>query len=153
MNTFQKRQKVWVFLVVSFSMLFTAHSLVAVSESSETGKNLSISLKARAVVLGPYVKLGDVGNLIIPNNKTRTQIASVIIGKAPPPGEAREISLNYIKRCLKSNGLEKYTSLLNGPKTIRIITAHVEIDKAFLQQEYAYIGQHKVRNSSFFLRF
>jgi len=153
MNIFQRKHKNWSLFIIGVSTLLTVHSLNAFSDTPEKSNNLSISLKARSVVLGPYVKLGDVGNLIIPNNKTRIQIASVIIGKAPPPGEAREISLNYIKRCLKSSGFEEYISFLNGPKTVRVITAHVEIDKAFLQQEFAYVGQHKLWYSSIFLCF
>lgn len=117
--------------------LLLAHGVIAASETSERGEKLSISLKARSVVLGPEVKLGDIGKVLIPDHHKRAQLASIVIGQAPPPGESSEISLTYIKRCLKLHGFEKYLSVIEGPRTVRIITAHVEIDKAFLREEFA----------------
>jgi len=98
---------------------------------------LSINLKARSVILGPQIKLGDLSHIYVSNTRKKVTIGKVTLGAAPPPGESTEISLNYIKRRLRTEGLEEYIQYLKGPRTIRVITAQNEIDKAFSREELA----------------
>jgi len=131
-------------LIMGLATVLLAQGAIASPDRKDSGEKFSISLKARAVVLGPEVKLGDISNVVIPDHNKRNQLASIVIGQAPPPGESSEISLTYIKRCLKLHGFEKYLSVIDGPRTIRIITAHVEIDKAFLRQEFVRAWEVKI---------
>ncbi|MCG8606493.1 hypothetical protein MJD09_16100 [bacterium] len=68
-------------------------------------EQLSINLKARALVIGPTIKLGDIGKIIVPDSAKGARVAELKIADAPPPGESSEISLNYIKRRLHAAGL------------------------------------------------
>ncbi|MFQ5648471.1 MAG: hypothetical protein ACE5IY_00875 [bacterium] len=97
----------------------------------------SIVLRAKSLVLGPVVTLGDIGHIVIPDSLQRTLLSSVKISDAPPPGETTEISMRHIMRRLKTAGFEKYLSALKGPRTIRVVTAQKEIDKAFLREALA----------------
>ena len=109
------------------------------SESKQLIKSnkLSIKLKARTIVLGPDVTLGDVSHILTPNSTIRAKLLTIKIGHAPPPSESSEIKLSHIKRCLKVAGFSKYINAIKGPRTIRVVTAEVEIDKAILKEEFA----------------
>ncbi|MCH8873367.1 hypothetical protein IH824_11465, partial [candidate division KSB1 bacterium] len=78
---------------------------------------MSIKLKARTIVLGPDITLGDVSNILTPNSIVRAKLLAIKIGHAPPPGESSEIKLSHIKRCLKVAGFEEYTKTIRGPRT------------------------------------
>ncbi|MFQ5705905.1 MAG: hypothetical protein ACE5HO_00525 [bacterium] len=98
---------------------------------------MSINLKSQALVLGPVIRLGDIGILSVPDSVARRRLESVELGKAAPPGESREISIYYIRRSLKRAGLGKFISNIKGPKTIRVTTAPIELDKARLRDGIA----------------
>ena len=98
---------------------------------------LSINLKPRAVVVGSIITLGDIGYVVLQDSVKKSMLTSIKIIDAPPPGESSEISLNYIKSCLKAAGFIDYVSAIRGPKVIRVTSAQIEIDKAFLKEEYA----------------
>jgi hypothetical protein len=112
--------------------------------TSNSKTELSINIKSKALVLGPKIKLGDIGVLVIPDSLKKEQLASIILGDAAPPGESREISLNYIKRSLKRAGLGEFNSYIRGPKTIRVTTAPVEMDKAIIKEGVALILKNKI---------
>lgn len=107
------------------------------SRQSKNNASLSIKLRARTTVLGPDVTLGDVSHILTRNRTIRARLLTIKIGHAPPPGESSEIKLSYIKRCLKMAGFTEYTKAIKGPRTIRVVTAQVEIDKAILKEEFA----------------
>ncbi len=109
------------------------------SESKQSIKSnkLSIKLKARTIVLGPDITLGDVSHILTPNSTIRTKLLTIKIGHAPPPGESSEIKLSHIKRCLKVAGFGECINAIKGPRTVRVVTAEVEIDKAILKEEFA----------------
>ncbi|MFQ5863913.1 MAG: hypothetical protein ACE5IW_01655 [bacterium] len=109
-----------------------------------SGRNFSINLKSKALVLGPKIKLGEIGKIIVPDSLQRLKLSSIELGQAPPPGESTDLSLNYIKRCLKRAGFEEFISYIKGPKTVRVTTAQIEIDKAFLEEGYANLLQFHI---------
>ncbi len=139
--------------IKSLSILFISTlCLLIVSDvgSSETkqSKNsskLSIKLKARTIVLGPDITLGEVSSILTPNSIVRTKLLAIKIGHAPPPGESSEIKVSYIKRCLKVAGFEEYAKTISGPRAIRVVTAQVEIDKAILKEEFAKLLKNTAR--------
>ena len=122
---------IFMCLIISLTILLNNHETLSAS------KDLSIKLKAKSLVIGPFITLGDVGYLFITDNNTKTRLSSIRIGIAPPPGESTEITLNHIKRKLESEGFGEYAAKINGPKTIRVSTAQKEIDKIFLNEELA----------------
>ncbi len=100
-------------------------------------QQFSINLKSRALVIGPEVTLGEIGRVIVPDPVKRAQLASINLGEAPPPGESTEISLSAVKTRLVKAGFGNFVPYVKGPRAIRVTTAEVEIDKAFLKPQYA----------------
>ena len=140
MNLFKKRLYAGV-----VSILFILGLIGMGSGEIKQSKNsikLSIKLKARTVVLGPDITLGNVSYILTSNSTTRAKLLTIKIGNAPPPGESSEIKLSHIKRCLKVAGLDQYSKLIKGPRTIRVVTAQIEIDKAILREEFAKFGKN-----------
>ena len=111
--------------------------------TSNENREFSINLKSKALVLGPKITLGDIGVLEIPDRIKKEKLASIILGDAAPPGESRELSLSYIKRCLKRAGFEEFNSYIRGSRMIRVTTAPVEIDKAILKDGFAFISRNE----------
>lgn len=111
--------------------------------SSRYSGQFSINLKAKVLVIGPIITLGDIGSIVIADSIKRTQLSELKIVDAPPPGESTEISLSYVKKRLRAAGLEDLISLLRGPSIIRVTTAQDEIDKAFVREEYAQLATPK----------
>lgn len=129
-----KIKVVFLFLII----LFFTVSETGFSESDQNSeKKFSIKIKAKVTVLGPEITLGDIGYVVVTDRTKRKRLLAVRICDAPPPGESTEISLRHIKRCLKTAGFSEYISSLKGPRNIRVITAEIEIDKAFLKEEFA----------------
>jgi hypothetical protein len=130
----KRNAKVLLSIVITLCM---AASVMSQNVESPSGNDLSINLKPRAVVVGPVITLGDIGYIVVQDSVRRSLLKSVRITDAPPPGESTEISLNYIKNRLKAAGFKDFASVINGPKSIRVTTAQIEIDKAFLREEFA----------------
>ncbi len=125
-------------LILTTMLLYVPKGLTLHGSNNDTqGGELSIILRARSLVLGPDITLGDIGEIAIPDSSQRRILSTIKIGQAPPPGESTEISLNYVRKCLRSAGLQKYLSALKGPRTIRVVTAQREIDKVFIREAMA----------------
>lgn len=144
-------------LIKTFISLGIIFSLFKISYGQNIPLNgkreFSINIKSKALVLGPKITLGEIGVLAIPDSVKKEQLASVELGLAPPPGESREITLRYIKRCIKRAGFGEFISYIKGPRTIRVITAPVEIDKAILKDEIAQLSGDNKNNELFFTVF
>lgn len=102
-----------------------------------TQEILQIRLKPMNLVIGNQIVLGDICELNIQNEEIRKRFSNINIGLAPPPGESIEITLISVKKKISIAGFSAYITYVTGPKIIRIKTAHREIDKAFLQEEFA----------------
>ena len=126
---------------MTIGLFFLLASQIGAGFSRSPGQQevitVAIKVKAKSLVLGPVVTLGDISSVEIPDNPKRTAITAIVITKAPPPGESTDISLADIKRKLRVAGFGKFVRLLKGPRTVRIITAHNEIDRAFLKEGLA----------------
>jgi flagella basal body P-ring formation protein FlgA len=106
-------------------------------------KDLSINLKARSLVIGPKILLHEICFIQTDNREIRQKIGAVQLGKAPPPGESKELTLSFIKQQLRQAGLQKYLDKISGPKVIRVTTAHQEISKAVLEDAVTeYVREH-----------
>ncbi len=128
------------YLAILFLLVLVSHIGAGASSNGDvkdTSNLLSIKVKAKSLVLGPEVTLGDISSLHLGEGQSNEALNSIKIMKAPPPGESTDVSMSEIKRKLKIAGFEKYIPFLKGPRTVRIITAHNEIDKAFLKEGLA----------------
>ena len=121
-------------VVIIISVFF---SLTQAEDKTTEEAEFAILLKAKATVLGPEVTLGEIGNIKVTDPEIQTRLLAIKVATAPPPGESLEISMSQIKRKLKSAGLNKYVGLIKGPDSIRVMTVQVELDKAFVQEDFA----------------
>ena len=120
-------------------MLFAANAAFAQNQNKE----LSINLKARALVIGPKILLKEICVIQTDDKSIQQKIGAVQLGKAPPPGESKELTLSYIKLQLRQAGMQKYLDKVSGPKVIRVTTAHEEISKAVLEDAVTeYVVRH-----------
>jgi len=126
------------------ALLVTTALLQPTRAAQAQSKNgLSINLKSRALVIGPRIRLGEIGVIQGATKKIKAALDSLELGQAPPPGESREITLSYIKNKMRAAGLKKYIRYIKGPKRIRVTTAQVQIDKAILRESVTdYIERH-----------
>lgn len=125
-----------VFGTVYVALLFFAKSNFFAYALGQK-QHFSINLKTKALVIGPDITLGEIGQVIIPDRFKRSQLAAVKIAPAPPPGESTEISMTLIKRRMTRAGFGEFIPYLKGPRAIRVTTAQTEIDKAFIKEQYA----------------
>jgi len=111
---------------------------------------LVVNLKKSTQVLGPQVVLADVAEITGPK-KLKVDLGRIIVcPQVPPPGESMEISLRHIKLCLVKAGFKDFVKL-KGPKMIRVSTAQVEINKAFLRENYANLKRSIIITPLFFI--
>lgn len=129
----RKNAKALLSIVIMFG------SILALGVEANSQETFSINLKPRAIVVGPIITLGDIGYIGLQDSVKRTLLKSVRIAEAPPPGESSEISLNFVKNCLKAAGFNDMAAHITGPRVIRVTTVQIEIDKAFLKEEYAIV--------------
>lgn len=132
------RNKKMIFLILSLAFLVNPVAGVG-QEQTAPHNDFSINLKSQALVLGPQIKLGDIAVIEVPDSLAKQLTKVVICEKAAPPGESRELSLNYIKRCIKRAGFKKYLTFIHGPRIIRVTTAPVEIHKTYARKGFAQI--------------
>jgi hypothetical protein len=97
----------------------------------------SIQIKNKALVIGPVIRLSEIGIIDTPDRTIREKLGAVTLGMAPPPGESKDLTLSYIKQQIRKSGLHRYLDRVSGPKTIRVTTAHKEITKAILEDAVA----------------
>ena len=142
----------FIVLYATVLVLFNLGTSNSQKVTQQLGEKLSINLKAKALVIGPRIKLGDIGTVLIADSLKRAKVLELEIGLAPPPGESTEISLSKIKKRLQAAGFADLLSFVNGPSVIRVTTAQMEIDKALLTEEYATAIIH-LRNSWSFAKF
>lgn len=128
-------------LVGLFTLLVFLGISVMATTNVRQSSSFEIRLKAKAQVLGPRISLQDISIIKTSRNKVVRQLLSVQLGDAAPPGESKEITLSDIKRCLIRAGFKQYVRYLKGPRSIRVTTAQIEIDKAFVHEEFASLGR------------
>lgn len=126
--------------------LFMAGAMLLAADAAfaqNTNKELSINLKARSLVIGPKILLKEICVIRTGDKSIQQKIGAVQLGKAPPPGESKELTLSFIKLQLRQAGLQKYLDNVSGPKVIRVTTAHEEISKAVLEDAVTdYVARH-----------
>ena len=119
--------------VLLFLMVLLVQSLLGSKSTGALADKHSINLRAKSTILGPHITLGDISSLMVADSLQRMELSAIKIGRAAPPGESTEILLSHIKKKLMQAGFGEYTDSIRGPRTIRVLTAQKEIDKAFVR--------------------
>jgi len=131
-------------LVIAFMQVLSF--LYAGYDRQENQSELRIKLRPINLVVGNQIKLGEICEINIKDTEIQKRFSNINVGLAPPPGESIEITLISIKKKITQAGFSEYLEFVTGPKTIRVETAHREIDKAFLQEEFAHLQNDNSNN-------
>jgi flagella basal body P-ring formation protein FlgA len=93
------------------------------------GETTSIRVFDRVEVEGDQIHLADIADIKCQSRETSEKIGAFIIGKAPLPGKTRRIEQDYIKFCLKRNGIDLSRVILKAPPVVEVYRGYVELDR------------------------
>jgi hypothetical protein len=102
----------------------------------------TISFHSESVVVGSEISLGEIGKIVLNNEKLCKRLSSLVIAEAAPPGETREISLSYIKKRLKELGFDIQQIHFKGPKVLRITTMPNKLIDLLIEDKIASRDHH-----------
>ncbi|MBN2090276.1 hypothetical protein JW964_11750 [candidate division KSB1 bacterium] len=108
------------------------------SQSFPEVPKFTINLQAEAIIPGPYILLGEVSQISLSDSSLARKLSSVILTKAAVPGEAKEITISFIKKRIREIGLELSQISFKGPRVIRIKTLENNILNFFIDQYLAF---------------
>lgn len=98
---------------------------------------LTISFHSESVVVGEEISLGEIGKIVLNNDKLCEKLSNLVIAEAAPPGETRELSLSHIKKCIKELGFNLELIQFYGPKVLRITTIPNKIIDLLIEDKMA----------------
>lgn len=101
------------------------------------GQHHILELKATAKVIGPLITLDDVAALRPPSAALQRKLAGIVLGKAAPPSETKDISQSFVRRQLQRAGLLEVIDAIHGPRIIRVTTAHKDITRLRMKEAVA----------------
>ena len=116
-----------------FAVFLLWLALIGLQTSGTTdlwaGEILIIRVFETVEVKGDQVYLADIADIKGLSREKREKIGAFIIGKAPLPGKTRRIEKDYIKFCLKRNGIDLSRIRLKTPPVVEIYRGYVELDR------------------------
>ncbi|RMF90852.1 MAG: flagella basal body P-ring formation protein FlgA [Nitrospinota bacterium] len=98
------------------------------------GEELTIIVRASAMVSGTEVTIGDLAEIRGGDAKVRSRIAGIVIGQAPPPGEDRILYGGYIYTRLKQYGFDPQSLTIQVPRKIRVTRAFQQIESGTIER-------------------
>lgn len=117
------------------------------------GDKISLNLKSQAIVVGPEIRLLDVCT-VAPNDKNLLQrLDKIVLGRAAPPGEAKEISRSLIKMHLRRVKLYDQLESITGPRSVRVQTAQKDITRVKIEDAVATFISKKLQGPNLEWRF
>jgi len=83
---------------------------------------ITVNFHPEAISIGPKIKLGEISQISVKNQRLRCALDSLVITDAAISGEAKEISISFIKKKLRESGLDLNQICFKGSRIIRITT-------------------------------
>ena len=103
-----------VFLLLSWNCPFVlARTVVKVPECAKVSSKL--------------IRLYEIAGIEGDDSQRVEALKSVVLGKAPLPGEEREISVHYIEMKIRQNGIDPAILTLDIPETIKVLREAIEV--------------------------
>ena len=129
MKLLRKKKNFTFCIIILLSILFY----------SVNGKNKTnhLNLKSQCYILGPSIKLGDVAEIKIPDKKLQVELEDILLGKAAPAGEVKELKRSFIKGKIRETVFFEFAKELNGPKVVTIFTIPTELRNMFIEEGFA----------------
>jgi hypothetical protein len=107
-------------------------------QSFPQSTKFTINLQAEAIIPGPYILLGDISQISLNDTSLARKLSALILTNAAVPGEAKEITISFIKKRIREVGLELSQISFKGPRVIRIKTLENNILNFFMNQYLAF---------------
>ncbi len=105
-------------------------------------QGVTLKLKPETTVVGPQISAFEIC-LIEPYSKNLARkLKTIILGRAAPPGEAKDITRNQLKLQLRRAGLKKLIPSITGPRVVRVKTAQRDITRIRIDEAVAgWVGE------------
>jgi len=127
-------RSIWLMRVVGGILIWLVASAALMNDRPEAQRpQLSIDLRPVALVIGPAIRLEDVGVIHTADNSLKKKLAVTELGPAAPPGESKELTLSEIRARLRRAGVTTFVVHVTGPSAIRVTTAPAEIYKVMIE--------------------
>lgn len=122
---------------ISCLLLSSIGLLLSVPEVGAFPAKYVLEIKAHGTVVGPYISLAEISRIIPRSDELMARLKKVQLGRAAPPGESKDLSLNHIRLQLRRRGLDGHFKAVTGPKIVRVRTAHKDMTRLRLQESVA----------------
>ncbi len=86
-----------------------------------------VKVPERAKVNSKLISLGEIADIKGEDSQLVEALKSIILGRAPQPGEMREISTHYIGMKIRQNNIDPTTLTLVLPEKIEVLRESIEI--------------------------
>jgi len=106
------------------------------------GETTTIRVFDTVEVEGDQIHLADIADIKCQSRERSKKIGAFIIGKAPLPGKTRRIEKDYIKFCLKRNGIDLSRVVLKAPPIVEVYRGYVELDRVRIKKSIIEVINH-----------
>jgi len=111
--------------IVFFLPLWYCSSVLAV---------ITVKVLEHAKVCSKLITLGEISVIEGENRLLVETLKSIVLCKAPLPGDMKEISANYIEAKVRQNDIDSSALILNLPEKIQVISEAVEISSQKIKE-------------------
>jgi flagella basal body P-ring formation protein FlgA len=120
------RIKMFLITVIVFLLSFcNGYSVLA---------NTTVKVLEQAKVRTKLVRLGEIAEIKGEDRQLVEKLKSIVLGKAPLPGEMKEISGHYIEARVRRNDIDFSELTLNLPKKIQVVSEGVEVSSQKIEE-------------------
>ena len=109
-------------------------SIGALAGDLKAGATTTIQIHDRVEIDDAEILLGQMATINGGDAKLIQRLKSIVIGKAPSPGNSRRYDKNFLQKRLKQHHIDLTTVIIEAPLKIEIIRSHVEIQKAEIEK-------------------
>jgi len=88
----------------------------------------------KAKVSSKLIRLGEISVIEGEDRLLVEALNSIVLCKAPSPGEMKEISANYIEAKVRQNDIDSAALILNLPEKIQVVSEAVEISSQNIKE-------------------
>ena len=94
----------------------------------------TVRVLEQAKVRSKIVRLGEISKIKGEDAQLVEALKSVMLGKAPQPGEIREISGHYIEAKIRQNDIDSTNLMLNLPEKIEVVREAVTVSSREIEE-------------------
>ena len=94
----------------------------------------TVRVLERAQVRSKLIRLGDISEIKGEDRLLVEKLQSIVLGKAPLPGEMKEISVHYIEAKVRHHDIDASAVTLNLPEKIQVVSEAVKISSQKIEE-------------------